>query len=532
MKKILSIIIAAFLVCSLLIVGCSSQEMSNKQQESTEIIIGESTDFTSGFNLISGDDGSGFVKYMPNVYETLVLYDESGMKPGLAESWNINENEIIFKLREGVKFSDGSELTSDVVKLNFDAMKKAIGEQFSWFAGISKLKEVKVMDKYQVKFIYDTPYIAALQDLTVNCPMGIMSPKAYENGNASEELNNKTFGTGPYKIDKFEKGKYYTFVRNENYWGERPKLDKITVKIIPNMESRVLALKTGEIDIMYGIKDISQDSFVFLGDEGFGTKVAEKRFSTRNILLNSSKEPFSNLDVRLAAQYAVNKDAICKSTLCGLEERADNLLNPNLPFCDVDVDPYYYNTAKAEELLDKAGWLKVEGKDIREKDGKKLEAEILYRSGWGMEEDICEAAASQLREVGFDVKISGLEIMTWYSKVLEGNFEATINDTYGIQYDPHTYLSPMLNYSADNLAQQGLLQKSEIDRRIRESFSTIDEKVIQENYEYILKTLHKEALNIYISYTKDTIIYNKNKIKDYEFENQTKDFYINSIIIN
>ena len=531
MKRKIILIAIIILVFLLLFIGCGRQITSQKQ-EMVEIFIGEGSDFLGGFNIISGYDNSGIFNYTSNIYETLVLYDEKGVKPGLAKSWEIKENKITFKLREGVKFSDGAELTAEVVKLNFDTMKATIGEQMAWFAGVSKLQEVNVIDKYVVEFIYDTPYVVALQDFTASVPMAIMSPNAFKNGGVSESINTVTMGTGPYKLESFEEGKYYTFIRNESYWGEKPEVEKFTVKIIPDMEARMLALKTGEIDIVYGHYHISQDAFVkFKDDDNFSTKVSEDIFSTRNILLNTSRPPFDDKKVRLAVQYAVNKDIISDKLLYGLEEKADYLLHPNLPYCDVKVEPYVYDIDKARELLKSAGWIDIDGDGILEKNSKKLEAEILFRTGWGMEEDICQAVATQLRKVGFDMKVTGLEAIAWYGKALEGDFHATVNDTYGVPYDPHIFLSPMLNYSADNPAQQGLDEKVEIDRRINKIFNTVDTSVIQENYIYILKTLHEGALNLPISYTKDSIIFNGKKIKDYEFWSQTREFYVGGVLL-
>lgn len=529
MKRKIILIATVVLLLSFLSIGCG-REVTSEKQEIAEIIIGEGSEFLGGFNILSGYDTSGFYHYTPNIYETLVLYDKKGVKPGLAESWEIKENKITFKLREKVRFSDGAELTADVVKLNFDTMKATVGEQMAWFAGVSKLQEVNVIDKYMVEFIYDTPYIVALQDFTASVPMAIMSPNAFENGGVSENINTETMGTGPYKLESFEEGKYYTFIRNEGYWGEKPEVEKFTVKIISDMEARMLALRTGEIDIVYGSYHISQDAFVeFKDDDNFFTKVAEDVFSTRNILLNTSRPPFDDKKVRLAVQHAVNKDIICDKLLYGLEEKADYLLHPNLPYCDVKVEPYVYDMDKARELLKSAGWIDIDGDGILEKKGKKLEAEVLFRAGWGMEEDICQAMSTQLRKVGFEVKATGLDGMAWYGKALEGDFDATVNDTYGVPYDPHTFLSPMLSYSADNPAQQGLAEKAEIDRCINNIFNTIDTSIIQDNYNYVLSTLHEGALNLPISYTKDSIVFNKEKISDYEFWNQTREFNVGGI---
>ncbi|QOR34988.1 nickel ABC transporter, nickel/metallophore periplasmic binding protein [Clostridium sp. 'deep sea'] len=519
------------LIIMVVAVGCQ-QTIPTDNNQPKEITIGDCADFTGGFNIISGDDNSSLFHYTANIYETLVIYDKDGVKPWLAESWQVNENKITFKLRENVKFSDGCDFNATAVKTHFEVMKKTIGEQMSWFAGVSKLQKINVISEYEVEFVYDSPYIVALQDFTVSCPMAIMSPSCFKNNQVLEIVNTQTMGTGPYLIESFEQGKYYTFIKNENYWGDCPHVDKFTVKILPDLESRMLALQLGEIDIIYGQKNLSQDSFVdFKNKQGFNTKVSNAVFCTRNILFNSTKEPFNDLNVRLAVQHAINKEIICSNLLYGLEDKADYILNKDLPYCNVSTIPYDYNEKKALQLLTEAGYTKDSKDNFFKKNGEKLSFEILFRTGWGAEEDICQAVANQLRKIGFEVKVTGLEVMAWYGKALEGQFQATVNDTYGIPYDPHTFLSPMLNYSADNPAQQGLKEKPELDKSITKIFNTINKTEIQECYSFILKTLHKSAINLPISYTKDSIVFNSNKISDYIFEDQTRELYLRNIVL-
>lgn len=509
----------------------TNNSTENDVKEAIEIIIGEGTDFVGGFNVLSDNDGNGFAKYSSNVYETLVTYDNGEIKPGLAESWEVKDNKILFNLRKGVMFTDGHELKADVVKTSFEHMKENLGEQLGWIIGVSKLQQINVIDDYTVEFVYDTPYIGALQDLTTSYRMGIMSPSVFVDGDIITDVNTKSFGTGPYKVSEVNEGQYYVFVKNEDYWGQQPKIDKITVKIIPGMESRMMALQSEEIDLVYGVNDVSLDAFnQFSNDNRFKTKLADDVFSTRNILLNTAKEPFNDINVRMAAQHAINKDSICKNLLFDMEEKADYLLNRDLAFCDVEVEPYKFDLEKARQLLEDSGWKDTDNDGILEKDGKNLEGEILFRSGWGMEEDITQAVSGQLREVGFDIKITGMEMMSWYSKVLEGDFQATVNDTYGVPYDPYTFLGPMLTYSADNPAQQGLEQKPQIDEEIRKIFNTVDEDEIEKSFDYVIRTLHEEGLNLTISYTKDPIIYNPEKFSDYEFAKLTREFYFDGII--
>lgn len=553
-KKIVAIIIAILMI-ALLAVSCKTNGNTLKTQvnvndtqgttsqqsksddikkEIKEIVMCESSDFSGGFSTFLTTKGVGFMYYFGNFYETLINYDNGKIEPGLAESWEVNNNEITFYLREGVKFSDGSDFNAEVVKVTFEMIPKVLGEQYANnFGVLSKLEEVEVIDDYTVKLKLSEPYYAALQELTMVRPMAMISLNAFTEEGLSDETYSKTFGTGPYMLDSFVEGQDYTFVRNDNYWGEQPAVEQFVVKVIPDMESRIMALRSGEIDIVVGSNKITYDAFSeFKNGDKFTAKVSESIVKTRDVLLNTTKEPFDDKKVRLAVQYAVDKQSICDNVLYGIEDKADYFLNFRLPYCEVNIEPYVYDKREAEELLEAAGWLKVEGSDIRKKDGQELEAEILFRTGKGVEEDIALTLAAQLREVGFDIKATGLELLNWCGKAAQGKFAMSISETYGIPYDPYTIMRYMGGCSPDNAAQQGLSNKPEIDLQISKLSNIIDEVKIQEIYDYILITLHEEGVTVPISYMKELVIYNNEKIKEYKFNGQPTNIHVSGIVPN
>lgn len=446
----------------------------------------------------------------------------------------MNENEITFKLKEGVKFSDGADFNAEIVKKNFDMIPQIWGEIFtSTFTLLNKLDEVKVIDNYTVKIVLTEPYYGALQELTNVCPMGMMSSNAYTEKGLSEEVASNTFGSGPYMLDSFLKGQEYIFVRNDNYWGEKPAVKQFVVKIIPDMESRIMALRAEEIDMIVGANNITYDAFSeFAGDDKFEANASEAVVKTVGIVLNTTKSPFDDKNVRLAVQYAIDRQAICDNVLYGIEAKADFFLNPELPYCDVSLEAYDYDVEMAKGLLDKAGWLATGKSDIREKDGHRLEAEILFKSGVGVQEDVSLALAGQMKEIGFDVKVTGVERMAWSGKTVEGNFTITILESWGTPYDPLMSINTMVTPSWNNAAQQGLAVKPEIDQKVRKLSNTVDRKKNQKIYNYILTTVHQEALYVPVSYTRELVIFNKELIKDYKFDGQPSNVNVAGIIAN
>lgn len=203
--------------------------------------------------------------------------------------------------------------------------------------------------------------------------------------------------------------------------------------------------------------------------------------------------------------------------MLGLENKADTILNPKLKYCDVSLDKYDYNQSKSIEMLEKAGWLLPEGKEIREKNGEKLSFNLMYVTNRGAEESIAKVFAHQMKNIGIEVNLDGVELMVWGGRGFSGDFDMTFNATYAAPYDPHTYIGAMISYSLDNPAQSGLDNKEYLDSKIRELFATNDETKIESLYNEILTELHNSAIYIPISYQKQIVLYNKDKVSEVKF---------------
>ena len=146
----------------------------------------------------------------------------------------------------------------------------------------------------------------------------------------------------------------------------------------------------------------------------FGTAINDEPTLTNYIGFNMSKAPFDDKNVRLAVEYAIDKDSISNDVFQGTMTPADTLFSRSKPYCDVDVTVYSYDPDKAAQLLDEAGWTDSDGDGIRDKDGTPLEMTMLYTSDYGSIGDGMLAIASQLGKVGFKVDVSDMDMMTYY----------------------------------------------------------------------------------------------------------------------
>ena len=229
--------------------------------------------------------------------------------------------------------------------------------------------------------------------------------------------------------------------------------------------------------------------------------------STRHIVLNTTHEILGDLAVRQALQYATNRQAISDGIFYGLEQPAGTLYASTIPYCDVDLEPYSYDSEKTGHILDEAGW--VMGSDgIRAKDGKKLELDLLYNSDSVTEKTISEYLQSEYQKLGISMNIHGEEEQSYRDNMKAGNFDMVFNICWGMPYDPQSSLAAMrAPVYGDFAAQQGLEDKDQIDRAITDILTSTDETRRQELYSFVLTRLHEDAVYIPLTYECNKALY-------------------------
>jgi nickel transport system substrate-binding protein len=433
------------------------------------------------------------------IYDRLINLASDGYEPALAESWEITDGgkTYTFKIRDGVRFSDGEICDANAIKANFDAVLEN-KERHTWLEMMHLLKSVTTPDKNTIRIELSEPYYPMMTELAVTRPFAMISPKSMKNGSTREGVDSFV-GTGPYKLTEFVRDEYAIFEANELYWGKSPSIRKITVKVIPDNQTRILALEKGEIDLIYGKNMIDAEAInKYKNSDKFSVALSDAT-STRQIILNTTNDILKDVSVRRALQHVTNRAQISEGIFYGIEKPADTLFARTIPYCNFDLKPYEYSTAKAENLLEKAGW-KLSGKS-REKDGKKLALSLLYNSNSVTEKNIAEYLQSEYAKVGIAVNIKGEEEQSYRDNMKAGNFEMVFNIAWGTPYDPQSSLAAMCQpVYGDYEAQQGLPDKKKIDEAIRKALVTTDEKERQELFTFILTRFHEDAVYIPLTY--------------------------------
>ena len=450
------------------------------------------------------------------LYETLVNITADGYEGCLAESWDISEDgkTYTFHIRPGVKFSDGEVCDAYAIKANFDAIIEN-KDRHTWLEMMNLLVGVSAPDENTFVIELSEPYYPMLTELGVTRPFAMISPKAMKNGSTKDGVE-AYIGTGPYVLSEFVTDEYAIFTANLDYWGEQPAIKKITVKVIPDNQTRILALEKGEIDLIFGKNMIDADAVnQYMDKDGFTVSLSDPT-STRQIVLNTTDPILSDKNVRIALQHATNKENISQGIFYGLEQPADTLFAKTVPYCDIDLEPYACDMVLAGQFLDEAGWLM--GSDgIREKDGQKLNLDLLYNSDSVTEKSIAEYLQSEYQSIGVALNIHGEEEQSYRDNMKAGNFSMVFNICWGMPYDPQSSLAAMrAPVYGDFAAQQGLEDKTEIDDAITKILVSTDETERQELYTYVLTRLHEDAVYIPLTYECNKAIY-RSDLKGFHF---------------
>lgn len=518
-KRVLSLCLAGLMAASL--TGCGG---AGNAAETTAAAGAENSAAASEAGASEGKEELVFVNYrdirdlnphlyagemyaQEMLYETLVNITVDGYEGCLAESWDISDDgkTYTFHIRDGVKFSDGEVCDANAIKANFDAIIEN-KDRHTWLEMMNLLVGVSAPDDKTFVIELSEPYYPLLTELGVTRPFAMISPKAMKDGSTKDGVN-AYIGTGPYVLTDFVTDEYAIFEANENYWGEQPKIKKITVKVIPDNQTRILALEKGEIDMIFGKNMIDADAInQYTGNDKFTVSLSDPT-STRQIVLNTTRDVLADKEVRQALQHATNKQAISDGIFYGLEQPADTLFAKTVPYCDIDLEPYAYDVELAQSMLDEAGWV-VGADKIREKDGQKLNIDLLYNSDSVTEKAIAEYLQSEYQKIGISLNIHGEEEQSYRDNMKAGNFDMVFNICWGTPYDPQSSLAAMrAPVYGDYAAQLGLEDKADIDQAITDILVSTDEAKRQELYTFVLTRLHEDAVYIPLTYECNKAIY-------------------------
>lgn len=271
----------------------------------------------------------------------------SALVPDLAESWEVSEDGLTwtFKLKSGVLFHDGTPFDAEVVKFNIERLiSKDYGTPNR--ALFTPITEVIVVDPTTVQFITKEPYATLLENLAENSA-SMSSPAAVEKYGSNYSRN--PVGTGPYIFEEWAPGERVSVRRNDNYFGEKGAMERIVYRPVPEAESRVIELETGNADIVVGVPPEAADRIRSNPD----LELIEAPSSFQIFMeLETRKPPFDNPEIRLAINQAIDREAIVQSILGGFGQVPTSII-PEGVQSHVTLEPFKYDPDHVREVIAK-----------------------------------------------------------------------------------------------------------------------------------------------------------------------------------
>ncbi len=472
--------------------------------------------------------------YMPNqmigqtmIYEPLVQCEESGnIKPWLAQSWDISKDGRVytFKLRRDVKFSDGSTFTAKVVAKNFDAVM-GNAKRHEWMELIGKIDSWRATDNYTFELKLKKPYAATLENLSLVRPLRFLGLAGFPDDGKTQDSIKKPIGTGPWVLKETVMGDYDLFERNEHYWGKKPAFRQVKIKVIPEPQSRVVALETGAIDVILsagtgaGAITISFEEFERLRTDGgkYTTYLSSPRY-TQGFAVNSNRKPTNELSVRRAIQHAVDTGSFSKHVMLGIEPPARTLFSKETRYCNVPLKPYALDRKLAAKLLDDAGWKLPAGGKIREKNGEKLAVDIHFIGTHYFHKTAAAAIQGDLQKVGIQANLIVDEANIFFGMGQSGNFNLAYVETWGVPSDPLDFLSSVrAPQGVLSCARLGLPMKDALDKTIDDLMNSSAKADTQKLTHEVLKTIHEQAIFLPVSMSVGIAVHKKDRIEGIRF---------------
>lgn len=328
------------------------------------------------------------------LYDTFVNHNEKMEPiPGLADSWQVADDKVTwtFKLHKGVKFHDGTDFDANAVKFTIGAIldpKNNAGRRSVY----TVIKSVDVVDPLTVKMTTDGPF-PDLPFLLIDRSAMIVSPTAFQKQGVAD-FGLHPVGSGPYKFVEWVPNDHITLQANPDYWQGKPKIDKITYRIVPEASARTDMIRSGEADIVI---NISPNDLATLKQNPNLTVVQRDSSSQVTSEMRQTKPPFSHKEVRQAMNYALDANAIVNNIMKGVGS-IDN--TPGLPgqWGTVALTPYAYNPDKAKQLLTQAGY------------PNGFDGNLFYVSGrWGGDEQVTQAMQAYWAAVNIRIKLQKVD---------------------------------------------------------------------------------------------------------------------------
>ena len=503
-RLVLHRVLPVLLAAALTVVGLGGYAVA---QAPKTLVIAIGADQTGLDPQTVQNNESGFV--MSPIFDSLVNYKpgSSEIGPGLAQSWTVSPDGKVFtfKLRRGVKFHDGTAMTARTVAEDLDrainpknpcfVIDRKVDSFDEFTFGSTKdgsVAKMEVVDDYTLRFTFPAPNAPFLSSIAMVW-QGIMSPAATKQYNC--DAGQHPVGTGPFKFVEAVRNDHVTVEANRDYWGGKPKVDRIIFKIVPESATRMLMLERNEVQIL---ADVPPSDYARVEKNTALKLYKAAGLTILGVAMSNDLGPFKDKRVRQAMNYAVDKDAINKGLYAGATTSSQGM-PPVLWGYNKGVKPYAFDAAKARALLKEAGFANGFSTDM-----------MVYSNPRGYNPvggaKLGEAVQGYLAKVGVQVKITQYEWGAYLDRFRRQPWEGfAIGGWSGDNGDPDNFLGDLFEWdTANNKARinnTGRHHNPAYDALLQQARQVTDQAKRAKLYEQANQILHDDAPWIFINHT-------------------------------
>ncbi|NIL40846.1 ABC transporter substrate-binding protein [Salinispora arenicola] len=417
---------------------------------------------------------------LENVYDTLVEPDANlAMKPALATEWSTSEDQLTwtFTLREGVTFTDGSPLTAEDVVYSYT---RIIDEKLNAAYRLSTVESVTAPDPGTVVVTLTAPTPNLLASLGGFKGVAIVKKSNVESGAVKTE----PIGSGPFTVASYTAGDSIKLVRNDSYWGTKPKLDGVTFTFVKDPTVALQNLRGGEVQWTDNLPP-QQVSALREDDELVVRSVPSSDYWY--LALNQSREPYDNVEVRRAVAFALDRAAITKAAKFGLATVNQTAIPEDSAFY-YDYAPYQRDPARAKQLLAAAGVTD-------------LTMDLMVTNEYPETVTAAQVIAAQLKDVGITVTIRTLDFAQWLDEQGKGNFDSFMLGWLG-NIDPDEFYYAQ-HHSQGTFNFHGYRNPA-VDSLLDQARTETDQAARKRQYEQVAKRIVDDASYLYL-YNPDVV---------------------------
>ncbi|WP_012181855.1 ABC transporter substrate-binding protein [Salinispora arenicola] len=417
---------------------------------------------------------------LENVYDTLVEPDANlAMKPALATEWSTSEDQLTwtFTLRKGVTFTDGSPLTAEDVVYSYT---RIIDEKLNAAYRFSTVESVTAPDPGTVVVTLTAPTPNLLASLGGFKGVAIVKKSNVESGAVKTE----PIGSGPFTVASYTAGDSIKLVRNDSYWGTKPKLDGVTFTFVKDPTVALQNLRGGEVQWTDNLPP-QQVPALREDDELVVRSVPSSDYWY--LALNQSREPYDNVEVRRAVAFALDRAAITKAAKFGLATVNQTAIPEDSAFY-YDYAPYQRDPAQAKQLLAAAGVTD-------------LTMDLMVTNEYPETVTAAQVIAAQLKDVGITVTIRTLDFAQWLDEQGKGNFDSFMLGWLG-NIDPDEFYYAQ-HHSQGTFNFHGYRNPA-VDSLLDQARTETDQAARKRQYEQVAKRIVDDASYLYL-YNPDVV---------------------------